>query len=249
MDTPTNLARNLLRRSGFDVVRYPGKLRGPFDDMGTFLAGIESPMILDVGANVGQSVRRFKQRFPGAQINSFEPSPRSYAELMANCSGLPNVKAWNCGMGSAKGQLPLLENAASDMTSFLEPSARAWGSVEKTTLVDVLTLDSFAAEHGIDRIDILKSDTQGFEFDVLSGARRLMAENRISLVYLEMIFSDMYKAMKPIDKVLGLLSENNFLPVNFYEPNFQGGLISWMDALFINSNFYSKVTNRAGPSA
>ncbi len=162
-------------------------------------------MILDVGANVGQSVKRFKQRFPGARINSFEPSPRTYAELTANCSGLPDVRTWNSAVGSAMGKLPLLENAASDMTSFLEPSARAWGSVEKTTVVDVLTLDSFAAEQGIDRIDILKSDTQGFEFDVLSGAKGLMAGNRIAMVYLEMIFSDMYKAMKPVDKVLGLL--------------------------------------------
>jgi hypothetical protein len=143
-------------------------------------------------------------------------------------------------MGSARGQLPLLENVASDMTSFLEPSTSAWGSVDKTTLVDVMTLDAFAAEQGIGRIDVLKSDTQGFEFEVLSGAKGLMAENRISMVYFEMIFSDMYKAMRPVDQVLGLLGENGFLPVSFYEPNYQGGLLSWMDALFIHGKFHAQ---------
>ena len=235
---PKRIARSLLRKSGFDIVRYPTKTRGPFDDMADFLVGTNDLMVLDVGGNVGQSVKRFRGRFPQARIHSFEPSPGAYAQLEANCSSIPGVTTWNCAMGSVKGRMPLLENDASDMTSFHEPGTRAWGKVSRTTVVDVQTLDSFAAEQGIERVDVLKSDTQGFEFEVLSGAKGLMSEDRIAMVYLEMIFSDMYKTMPPVEKVLGLLSENGFLPVNFYEPNLQGGLLSWMDALFINRRFY-----------
>jgi hypothetical protein len=52
-------------------------------------------------------------------------------------------------------------------------------------LVDVTTLDEFCAVQAVERIDILKIDTEGLDLDVLRGARQLLAEQRIGIVEVE----------------------------------------------------------------
>lgn len=51
--------------------------------------------------------------------------------------------------------------------------------------VPVVTLDDFAAERGIDRVALLKVDVEGFEPDVMRGAKRLFARRAIAGVLFE----------------------------------------------------------------
>ena len=53
--------------------------------------------------------------------------------------------------------------------------------------VDVVTLDGIADTLSLDYVDLVKCDTQGFEPEVLSGARKLLGENRIGLLRLEIL--------------------------------------------------------------
>ena len=233
------LIRYLLRRIGYDVMRYrSGELgRDPFQDMKFFLSGLKSPTIFDVGANIGQSVDNFRRAFPDSSIHSFEPSPSTYAKLSEHCSGLSGVKTWNYGIGSRQATLPFIENIVSEMSSFLAPSEFCWGKIEKTTNVEVLTLDSFANKQDVEFVHILKSDTQGYDFEVFKGAERLMEDNRIGLIYFEFIFSNMYTGLPSFCEVYRFLSDRNFALVSFYEPHFQQDLLSWTDAMFINVDY------------
>lgn len=234
--------RGLVRQTGFDIVRYQGKRLGvdPYKDMQRFLKGVNEPVIFDVGANVGQSVDDFKATFPGCTIHSFEPSPSTYQMLKAHCEGVSNVQAWNYGVGSVDTTLTLEENEYSDMTSFLRPSTLAWGNIVKSTEVPVVALDSFAKDHDVEFIHILKSDTQGYDFEVMKGADRLMKENRIGLVFFEFIFSDQYTGIPPFDEVYRYLMDHNFTLVTFYRQFYQREVIGWTDALFINREFHKK---------
>jgi FkbM family methyltransferase len=232
--------RALARRFGYDLAPLPDPDaigNDPFRDMRHFLAGIESPLILDVGANVGQSVARFKKTFPAAHIHAFEPGGATFETLKKRASEFSDTHAWNLGVGSSNGTLVLQENEHSTMSSFLEPSKYCWGGLTGQREVEVVALDGFAAKQGLDTIHILKSDTQGFDLEVFKGASGLMDANRISLVYFEFIFSDMYRGLPTFDEVFGFLNRHNFQLVCFYEQNFQRELISWADALFINRNF------------
>jgi FkbM family methyltransferase len=47
---------------------------------------------------------------------------------------------------------------------------RRGGAVVAETPVTVTTLDEYCAANGIERIDLLKNDTQGYELEVLRGA-------------------------------------------------------------------------------
>ena len=231
--------RDLLRKTGFDVRPLGTTVNGcaPFHDIKFFLKDVECPTIFDIGANLGQSVDHFRETLQNPIIHSFEPSPATYAKLSTRCRCMPGVKTWNYGVGSCKATLPFTENICSDMSSFLEPGESCWGKVEKVTNVEVLTLDSFVKEQGVEYVHVLKSDTQGYDFEVFKGAEELMNEERIGLIYFEFIFSDMYKNLPAFHEVFRFLTAHRFSLVSFYKSHFQQDLVSWADALFINASY------------
>ncbi len=230
--------RRIINKCGFDIVRLnPNQIgKDPLMDMGRFLH-IDHPVVFDVGANVGQSIRTFRDRFPTSTIYSFEPSPTTFQTLKQQTSGLENVHLWNCALGSSSGQNVLLENSESDMSSFLPLSEFGWGTVTNETLVEVTTIDQFCRNQDIEQIDILKSDTQGFDLEVFKGAERTIVANKIGLIYFEMIFSDQYKNLPSIAEIYDFLTGRDFLLVSFYQFNYQQQLASWTDALFVHKSY------------
>jgi hypothetical protein len=54
-----------------------------------------------------------------------------------------------------------------------------------TSEIEVITIDSFAKENSIKRIDLLKVDTEGFDIQVLRGATSLLNHRAIRFVYSE----------------------------------------------------------------
>jgi FkbM family methyltransferase len=194
----------------------------------------ESPVIIDAGANIGQSVHRFKELFPGSKIHSFEPSPATFGRLRDNTHRYSGVFTTNCGLGSEPGELPLLENSYSDMSSFLRPGRLAWGEVITETVVPVITVDDYVDREGISSVEILKIDTQGFDLEVLKGTSRLIVSHRVHLVYLELIFGPMYEGIPSYIEVLSYLASLNLQLVCFYRFHFQDDVASWSDALFID---------------
>ena len=233
-DSLRDLGARLLRR------RPPEIGQSPLPDMKRFVPADRQPVILDVGANTGQSVKRFRRAFPSSVIHSFEPSRRIFAQLKANIADKGAVFAWNVALGAAVGRQTFLENTHSDMSSFLELSRNGWGKIEEKSTVNVWTVDSFLEEQKIAFVDILKSDTQGYEFEVFKGAEEAMRRNRIGLLYFEFIFSDMYKDLPRFDEMFRHLIDRGFLLVSIYELRHQHNLASWGDALFVSQQYYAQ---------
>lgn len=233
--TPSSrLIRDLFRKLGYKITHSPDGIGGePFGDMACLL-GKRDPLVFDVGANVGQSITSFLSIFPDATIHSFEPSPAIFATLRKNAAGRRNVHLWNCAMGSKSGELTLLENDLPEWTSFFQVGEFGWGTVKKETPVPVQTVDEFCGKNGISQIDVLKSDTQGFELEVFKGAGRMLAEGNIKSVYCELVFSDMYKNMPTFCEVFDFLVKKDFLLVSFYDIAYERRLASWTDGLFIH---------------
>lgn len=243
-------AKETLGRLGFDVSRRqadtPG--RDPFTDLLRFTESDVHPVIFDVGANVGQTVAKIKAHFPQSKVFSFEPSPTTFALLKQNCAKFQEVEVLNYGIGARKGTLPFHENTLSDMSSFLEMTDLGWGESKKVTEVEVLTIDDFCAGKGINGIHLLKSDTQGYDFEVLKGAAELMKKNAINLVLFEVMFSAMYRGLPAFDEVFRFLTDRNFTLVTFYTFHYQEGKAGWTDALFINNEFHRSWKGRQSKS-
>lgn len=228
--------RSFIRKFGYDVVKFNNIGKDPLVDIARFLRN-EHPMVFDVGANVGQSIHSFRSHFPMCIIHSFEPSPTTFQTLCQKADGLKDIHLWNYALGSSSGQMTFLENSRSTMSSFLPLSEFGGGEVKKETLVEVKTIDQFCHDENIEYIDILKSDTQGFDFEVFKVAERTINAQKIGLIYFEIIFSDMYKALPSFAQIYDFLINRDFLLVSFYKFYYQKDLASWTDTLFVHKSY------------
>jgi hypothetical protein len=133
--------------------------------------------------------------------------------------------------------MTLLENSNSDMSSFLPLSEMGWGTITNETPVLVRTIDQFCDEEGIDKIDVLKSDTQGFDLEVFKGAEESIRKKKIGLIYFEIIFADQYKKLPSFSESFDFLTARGFKLVSFYKIYYQRKLAGWTDALFVHESY------------
>lgn len=235
------IIQKILGRYGYRIVNFrktessPGKSH--LLDIARILQHIQSPMIFDVGANRGQSAIQFNEFFRKPTIHSFEPTPSTFDVLKKKCTELANAKPWNFAVGSEKGMLKLHENTFSEMNSLLPKTKLAWGEELSQIQVEVITLDEFAAEQGIEFIHLLKSDTQGFDMEVFKGAKDLMMKDKIGLLFFEVTFVELYENLPKLGELFTLLESNRFKLIGIYDHNYIDGKLGWCDLLFVNNKF------------
>jgi FkbM family methyltransferase len=238
----TRCVSKVLRSFGLEFHKMGENRMGvdPFYDIKIFLPDHQKMIIFDVGANVGGMARKLKENFPFSSIHSFEPDSRNYQKLVENVQDLENVKTWNYALGSCVDQKTFLRNSISSMSSFLELGELGWGKMEAQPQTNILSVDQFCLDQKIDFIHLLKCDTQGYELEVLKGAREMIQKKCIGLVYLEMCFSEIYKELPRFDEIFRLLLDSQFVLVSWYNVNHQRRLASWSDLLFIHKSFYQQ---------
>jgi FkbM family methyltransferase len=171
--------------------------------------------VFDVGANVGQTALAFSELFPSATIYSFEPVPNTFATLQASTQGRGNVRVFNIAFGGASARLPMAIKADSRTNSFAIGGSGE-DEAEPQTMVNVVTVDEFVAEHGIKKIDFLKIDTEGFDLEVLQGAEGIIRAGGVDLIQVETGF-DPSTVHVALGEFLEHLQERNFALFGVYE--------------------------------
>jgi len=193
-------------------------------------------VFFDIGANLGQTIKKMCNNYPEAKIYAFEPSKNCFESLKTNFDST-NVSLHNLAVGSSCGHLEFNEYSWSALNSLLK---RAYGTAKimETYLVEVVTLDEFCKNNAVSYINLLKTDTEGYELNVLKGASGMMKRNRIQFVYVEIFFNENYLGQSSFGDIYNFLLENRFELVRFYDVLYTDeGLASKTDALFINKTF------------
>lgn len=142
---------------------------------------------VDAGANVGYFTAVAAGAVgPHGRVFSVEPQPYAYQRLqaMVDRNGLSQVRAFQGGLSSAEGELPLYLPPESRGEHNATMVAAAEASSRRIS-VPVKTLDASLDEWGVERIDLLKIDVEGHEPQVFDGARRALAERRIGAILCE----------------------------------------------------------------
>lgn len=207
----------------------------PFIAINDKLVG-DTIVFFDIGVNYGQTIKKMICHFPNAKIYGFEPSKSCFETLKLNFKN-EHVSLHNLAVGSSNGQLEFNEYSWSALNSLLK---RAYGSAKilETYLVNVVTVDDFCKDNDINYIHLLKTDTEGYELNVLRGASELMKQNKVQFVYVEIFFNENYVGQSSFGDIYNFLLENRFELVRFYDVLYtEDGLASKTDALFINKNF------------
>lgn len=159
---------------------YSQTLHGHSDCADIARSGVPIRVILDVGANVGAVAREYLRQFPEARVHCFEPVPATFEQLRANLGGSSRATLHREAVGTAVGTTKMFIGSNS-LTNSLVKSDNHSNEIE----VPVTTLDAFCAQHGIQAIDLLKVDAEGFDMEVLRGGTKLLSSGRVTFILVE----------------------------------------------------------------
>jgi FkbM family methyltransferase len=197
----------------------------------------DEPIIFDIGANLGQTILKIKAIFPNSNLHSFEPSKICFKELIKKFANTDKLVLNNKAVGSEKGALEFNEYSWSALNSFLK-RAFTQSEIVDTYFVDIVSVDDYCSENNIPYINLLKTDTEGFELNVLKGASRIMDENRVQFVFVEIFFHENYIGQSSFSEIFNYLSQKGFNMIRFYDFEYtKEGYLSRTDALFVNEKF------------
>jgi FkbM family methyltransferase len=190
--------------------------------------------IIDVGANVGQTATALAASFPSAMIYSFEPFPAAFAQLQSVAAASSGrIRAHQRACGDIDGNLDVQVDPKSASQLNRIDGVIPNDAGKSTIRIDVTRLDTFAAENNIDQIDLLKTDTEGFDAKVLAGAKTLLREERIRCVVSEVGFAgDTHHT--PFSDVHSILTSHGFQLAGIYEISYRPSLsVDFANVLFV----------------
>lgn len=216
----------------FDIRRFLGPTR-------------EVKVIFDIGANEGQSAVHYLEVFPHAEIYSFEPVNDTYRKLVDRVREWECVRPFRLALGDTNGQVSIRLSDLSVRNSLRNYADFAGAiSVER---IQVRTLDSFVAEHHINRLDLLKTDTEGFDLEVLRGGEKTLKEGTIGFILCEVTFSKGDKAHTSFFDVAEYIRHFGFEFVDLYDHDYVAFAprrppLAYCNALFYRTGWASHET-------
>jgi FkbM family methyltransferase len=124
----------------------------------------EESIILDLGSNIGLTLRHFAKLYPLAKIYGYEMDSNNFAIAELNCKGFNNITLSNCAVWTEIGKVNYDAGNNSDAFSIEEVSGR-----KATQTVNSITVSKILSDHNIKSIDYLKMDIEGAEKNILKS--------------------------------------------------------------------------------
>ena len=169
--------------------------------------------IIDVGANVGQFTLAAAYRYPNVPIHSFEPVPEAFRSLERNTKRLRDVCLNPFAVGNKSGLVEFHSNDYSQVSSVLEidranNQPNYSREANRKISVPMVTLDEHFRGISLDAPILLKMDVQGFEREVLWGAKEFL--RRVEAVVFEMPLVKLYENQPMFDDLHSILKSTGF---------------------------------------
>lgn len=216
-----------LNYGGGQAVADSGEI-GALEFLRDALGGLRPLVLFDVGANDGEYLQAALEIL-GTQLKaySFEPQFASFERLRAKFADDPRVEARKAALGKEVGTVDLFFDNDYETTASLHRNSMFGHG--RSEAVSLTTVDRVCAEEGIERIDLLKIDTEGHEMDVLLGASATIEAGRISclqfefgetFLYTAYHFADLWDLLSPRYTVYRIL-RHGLVEVPHYSPDLE----------------------------
>jgi FkbM family methyltransferase len=207
MDRFKESLKDILKKFGLDVKIYR-RIPSP-------LVVHKIDLLLDVGANVGQYAMKARAAGYRKRIVSFEPLPSAHESLTENAKSDPSwIVHERCALGSTSGtsEINISRNSySSSLLPMLPAHAAVWPESvyigKDTTKVIPLSSIFDAYRRGAEHV-FVKIDTQGYESEVLDGAKECLAS--IIGIELELSVVPLYQSQQLYDYFFRYLCEAGF---------------------------------------
>lgn len=220
--------------------QYPARYEGiekyekafsPLDVIAQFIP--EDPVIFEAGGHYGDDTAGFAKKWPQGRIISFEPNPHAFEMLSEIACKFPNVSAHRLALGDANGPAifhvcygttgdnPIFEGAS----SLLEASD--WQAIHykgPKIVVPCVVLDDWCRANGVERIDFMWLDLEGFELQALRSSPNIL--ETVKAIYIETNFLEFRKGMTQYHELKRFMEGFRFkLVAHWYAEGFQGNAI------------------------
>ncbi len=201
-------------------------------------AGIRT--VLDVGAHRGEFSSAIRALLPTAQIYAFEPLPDCCAELAKRFRTNCTFQAFPVAIGASHDRITLWRSSYPKSSSVL-PMAELhkdsfpWSAGNTPLTVEMRALDEYLEQLKLAEKVLLKIDVQGYEAQVLNGAKELL--KRVAYVLLEVSFRPLYEGQGAFAEIHAFLQSAGFS----YSGNLEqllsplDGSVLQADALFVRT--------------
>ena len=182
-------------------------------------------VFVDIGANIGY-YSLMATTLGASKVFAFEPNEtvRNRFEFNIRSNNLENkITCIPAALGTIEGSLPL----SVDSNDLGAGTLIHNGTSDETKLVKVRRLDSVLKEYSVNKIDALKIDVEGYEFEALSPLLTVPSSLFPSLLIIEHAHKDLWKEdiisllIKKRYSVIGQNRANTFL--NFSHGDELGG--------------------------
>jgi len=185
--------------------------------------------VVDVGVNKGQSIIFFKKLNKSVKIIGFEPNKKLYENLKKR--KYQKCDLYNLGCSSQNDNLQFYENILNESSTFekvnsssqwLKKKEKVLGVSLKNMIVDTYEIpvirlaDFLNSNYKNLKIDLIKIDVEGHEYDVLQGLFPL--KSKVKYIQLEEHGDDLYSNNK--EEIAKLLLNNSFEKVESIKHGF-----------------------------
>lgn len=138
--------------------------------------------VFDVGAFKGITAQWFART--ADRVFAFDPIPAHVAQIerTARVRNLHNLRVFQRAMSEERGEreFHVTETASHSSLGRVQTS-----KIVETIKVPVETIDGFAKAEGVDTIDLLKLDVEGYELEALKGAETMIRDGKIAAILFE----------------------------------------------------------------
>lgn len=182
-----------------------------------YLKKLNLKYFIDVGAHKGEFLN-YLLSINYKKIYCFEPQKKIFKILYKNFKNKKNIQFFNLGLAHKNSKIIFYENKLSSTSSFSVGKNTPFSKIKNLIInsknfyvdkypINVKTLDEIFINKKIFNI-FLKIDVEGFELNVLKGAKKTISK-KVKFILIERHFFQLYKDNSP-EKVHLFLKKNNF---------------------------------------
>lgn len=154
----------------------------------------EDDIVVDFGANIGMFSLYASKK--SKMLYSVEPDPITYENLLKNTESIDNIITINKAIYSKGGEIEFIRNEVSGASSLFNNQNNS-----KKITIDTISFSDFINQYNIDRINYLKVDIEGAEFDLFENMDEDFLQNNIDKIFMEVHLIGNFKLDDILNKI------------------------------------------------